>query len=84
MSREAIDALEEWHKTTRALRKAPPDSSEWVRLRMIAQEQRVRYESLVDEGASSTQDNARLEAPSTSLADRLQTRFTHSVRVNLG
>jgi hypothetical protein len=54
MSREAIDALDEWHATTRALRKASPNTSEWVRLRMIAQEQRARYESLVEDRKPAT------------------------------
>jgi hypothetical protein len=51
MSREALDALEAWHTTTRALRDATPWTAEWVRLRMIAQEQRAAYEALV--GATS-------------------------------
>jgi hypothetical protein len=51
MSREALDALEAWHSTTLALREATPWTSEWVRLRMIAQEQRAAYEALV--GATS-------------------------------
>lgn len=55
MSREAIDALEAWHATTRALRKASPNTAEWVRLRMIAQEQRAAYESLVEDGDRATQ-----------------------------
>jgi hypothetical protein len=63
MSREAIDALEQWHATTRALRDASPGTSEWVRLRMIAQEQRAAYESLVEDGRSATQDKAREEKP---------------------
>jgi hypothetical protein len=61
MSREALDALEAWHTTTRALREATPWTSEWVRLRMIAQEQRAAYEALV-EGAS----DAKVDAESTS------------------
>lgn len=48
MSGEAIDALERWHATTRALREAKPGTAEFVRLRMVAQEQRVEYEALVD------------------------------------
>jgi hypothetical protein len=48
MSREAIDALERWHATTRALREARPGTAEWVRLRMIAQEQHAAYEALID------------------------------------
>jgi hypothetical protein len=48
MSREALDALEAWHTTTRALREATPWTAEWVRLRMVAQEQRVAYEALVE------------------------------------
>ena len=48
MSGEAIDALERWHATTRALRAAKPGSAEFVRLRMIAQEQHAAYESLID------------------------------------
>ena len=61
MSREALDALEAWHTTTRALREATPWTSEWVRLRMIAQEQRAAYEALV-EGAT----DAKVDAESTS------------------
>jgi hypothetical protein len=49
MTREALDALEAWHTTTRALREATPWTSEWVRLRMIAQEQREAYEALIDD-----------------------------------
>ena len=63
MSREAIDALEAWHATTRALRDARPNTSEWVRLRMIAQEQRVAYESLVEDRESATHDGAQEERP---------------------
>lgn len=62
MTREAIDALEAWHATTRALRQAAPNTSEWVRLRMIAQEQRVAYESLVEDREPPTQE-AREELP---------------------
>ena len=47
MTREALDALEAWHTTTKALREATPWTSEWVRLRMIAQEQRETYEALI-------------------------------------
>ena len=47
MTREALDALEAWHTTTKALREATPWTSEWVRLRMIAQEQREAYEALI-------------------------------------
>lgn len=59
MSREAIDALEAWHATTRALRQASPNTAEWVRLRMVAQEQRVLYESLVNDEGSALRDSAR-------------------------
>jgi hypothetical protein len=48
MSREAIDALEAWHATSRALREATPGTAQWVRLRMIAKEQHAAYESLID------------------------------------
>lgn len=48
MSGEAIDALERWHATTRALRAAKPGTAEFVRLRMVAQEQHAAYESLID------------------------------------
>ena len=65
MSREALDALEAWHTTARALREATPWTSEWVRLRMIAQEQREAYEALV-EGTSGAQDDA--ESPSDATA----------------
>ena len=53
MSREALDALEAWHTTTLALREATPWTAEWVRLRMVAQEQRATYEALV-EGRTDT------------------------------
>ena len=56
MSREALDALEAWHTTTRALREATPWTSEWVRLRMIAQEQRAAYEALVEGGSNANLD----------------------------
>lgn len=60
MTREALDALEAWHTTTKALRDATPWTSEWVRLRMIAQEQREAYETLIDdrEGDPETADRA--------------------------
>jgi hypothetical protein len=61
MSREAIDALEAWHATTRALRKASPNTSEWVRLRMIAQEQRVTYESLIEDRGSAAHESTTHE-----------------------
>ncbi len=69
MSREALDALEAWHTTTLALREATPWTAEWVRLRMVAQEQRAAYEALVDArpdvpieaGAASA--DTRTEAP---------------------
>ena len=48
MSGDAIDALERWHATTRALREAKPGTAEFVRLRMIAQEQHAAYEALLD------------------------------------
>ena len=48
MSGEAIDALERWHATTRALRDAKPGTAEFLRLRMIAQEQHAAYEALLD------------------------------------
>lgn len=49
MSGEAIDALERWHATTRALREAKPGTAEFVRLRMMAQEQHSAYEALLDD-----------------------------------
>ena len=60
MSGEAIDALERWHATTRALREAKPGSAEFVRLRMIAQEQHAAYESLIDRDVDGP-DLARTE-----------------------
>ena len=57
MSREALDALEAWHTTTLALREATPWTAEWVRLRMVAQEQREAYEALV-EGKPNTEVEA--------------------------
>lgn len=56
MSGEAIDALERWHATTRALREAKPGSAEFVRLRMIAQEQHATYEALLDDDARDGED----------------------------
>ena len=58
MTREALDALEAWHATTRALRAAKPGSAEWTRLRMIAQEQRGEYEALVDDTAARREATA--------------------------
>ena len=55
MTREALDALEAWHSTTRALREATAWTSEWVRLRMIAQEQREAYEALIDDRGDAGQ-----------------------------
>ena len=54
MTREALDALEAWHGTTKALREATPWTSEWVRLRMIAQEQREAYEALIGDREAAT------------------------------
>ena len=56
MSREALDALEAWHSTTVALRAATPWTAEWVRLRMVAQEQRTAYEALVEGRSDATSD----------------------------
>jgi hypothetical protein len=69
MSREALDALEAWHTTTLALREATPWTAEWVRLRMVAQEQRAAYEALVDGRpdapveAGAASGDTRTEAP---------------------
>jgi hypothetical protein len=69
MSREALDALEAWHTTTLALREATPWTAEWVRLRMVAQEQRAAYEALVDGRpdapveAGAAPGDTRTEAP---------------------
>jgi hypothetical protein len=66
MSREAIDALERWHATTRALREAKPGSAEFVRLRMIAQEQHAAYEALLDDDEERAGEMERVrEAPAT-------------------
>jgi hypothetical protein len=70
MSREAIDALEAWHTTTRALRDARPNTSEWVRLRMIAQEQRVAYEALVEDRGSATNEATTDAAAREERAER--------------
>jgi len=61
MTREALDALEAWHTTTKALREATPWTSEWVRLRMIAQEQRETYEALIGGGEDPV--DAEVRAP---------------------
>lgn len=64
MSREALDALEAWHSTTLALRAATPWTAEWVRLRMVAQEQRTAYEALVE-----ARSEARTDAEAASSTD---------------
>lgn len=74
MSREALDALEAWHSTTLALREATPWTAEWVRLRMVAQEQRAAYEALV-EGRPATSDTDSVEAGDTKSA--APTEATH-------
>ncbi|MFL5641069.1 MAG: hypothetical protein ACJ771_01850 [Chloroflexota bacterium] len=56
MSREALDALEAWHTTTLLLREATPWTAEWVRLRMVAQEQRAAYEALVEGRSDASVD----------------------------
>jgi hypothetical protein len=67
MSREALDALEAWHSTTLALREATPWTAEWVRLRMVAQEQRAAYEALVD-GRPATSDTDSVASGDTKSA----------------
>ena len=67
MSREALDALEAWHSTTLALREATPWTAEWVRLRMVAQEQRAAYEALVD-GRPATSDADSVASADTTSA----------------
>jgi hypothetical protein len=69
MSREALDALEAWHSTTLALREATPWTAEWVRLRMVAQEQRAAYEALVD-GRPATSDTDSVASGETKPAAR--------------
>ena len=74
MSREALDALEAWHTTTLALREATPWTAEWVRLRMVAQEQRAAYEALVDRTteapveAGTASGDTKTAAPADSTA----------------
>ena len=69
MSGEAIDALERWHATTRALRDAKPGTAEFVRLRMIAQEQHAAYESLIDrDDARADHDSPGVEDPEAAAA----------------
>jgi hypothetical protein len=69
MSREALDALEAWHSTTLALREATPWTAEWVRLRMVAQEQRATYEALVGSSPDAIVDTDRADPdPSTPAA----------------
>jgi hypothetical protein len=55
MTREAIDALNAWHETTRVLREATPWTAEWVRLRMIAEDQRATFEALISETEPSAE-----------------------------
>ena len=68
MSREALDALEAWHSTTLALREATPWTAEWVRLRMVAQEQRAAYEALVDGRPTTTVDTDSVASGDTKSA----------------
>ena len=68
MSREALDALEAWHSTTLALREATPWTAEWVRLRMVAQEQRATYEALVGGPPDATVDTDPAD-PGASTSD---------------
>jgi hypothetical protein len=63
VTREAIDALEAWHATTRELREATPWTSDWVRLRMIAQEQRAEYEALVEGEPEQADASDAVEEP---------------------
>jgi hypothetical protein len=51
-SREAIDALEAWRASQKALDAATPRTAEWLRLQMVEQENRRAYEHLVDLEAS--------------------------------
>ena len=74
MSREALDALEAWHTTTLALRDATPWTAEWVRLRMVAQEQRTAYEALVEGKADVAMDSERATAGDKSPAAAADTR----------
>ena len=73
MSREALDALEAWHSTTLALRAATPWTAEWVRLRMVAQEQRAAYEALV-EGKSAAAPEAEAATSGDATSDRAEAR----------
>lgn len=63
VTREAIDALNAWHETTRALRESTPWTSDWVRLRMIAEDQRATYEALVSKAESSAQGTVLPKVP---------------------
>jgi hypothetical protein len=70
MSGEAIDALERWHATTRALRAAKPGTAEFVRLRMIAGEQHAAYESLIEREDARSEDEHRQVDAAESAAVR--------------
>jgi hypothetical protein len=71
MSGEAIDALERWHATTQALRAAKPGTAEFVRLRMIAQEQHAAYEALIDRAEDlSDREPRAIEDTERSVASR--------------
>ena len=63
MTREALDALVEWHTTTRALRDATPWTAEWYRLRMIAGEQRAAYEALIENPDAGAEEATTGAAP---------------------
>jgi hypothetical protein len=63
VSQEALDALEAWHTTTRALRDATPGTAEWVRLRMIAEQQHAAYEALISRTDSSEEVSAESSRP---------------------
>jgi hypothetical protein len=51
-ARRVIDALEVWRASKEALDAATPRTAEWLRLRMIEQDNRLAYEQLIDLEAS--------------------------------
>ena len=51
-ARRVIDALEAWRASKEALDAATPRTAEWLRLRMIEQDNRLAYEQLIDLEAS--------------------------------
>jgi hypothetical protein len=81
VSRETIDALEAYHEAGIALREATPGTSDWIRLRMIAEARRSEYERLLgaDERAIMHQ-GGRVSSPSADARVRAAERVSRTPR----